>query len=88
MDQRGKKYDDLPKTDLREFYTLEKVKEWREKEDAEGRPSSLEAFYLAHGLCWACHATGIALAPVDWEGDVALYAKCEICGGTGKIGNS
>lgn len=61
------------------------VKHWREQEHTAGRPSGLEDFYHAHGLCWVCRATGISASPVDWDGEKRFYESCPVCGGTGKV---
>ena len=67
-------------------------KEWRTREAEAGRPSRFEDFCRVKGLCSACAATGIArnenglgFAVVGMDGDVQLYADCDICGGTGKV---
>ena len=63
---------------------IPEIKKWREEEFEAGRPSELEDFFRAHNLCFACKATGVKPDPVAWEGDIALYIKCEVCGGTGR----
>ena len=81
----GKRYSDLPHTHLWAFYSIQKVREWREKEHNSGRPSSLEDFYRAHGLCFACRATGVGVSPVGFDGETPLFAVCQVCCGTAKL---
>ncbi|HEX4921662.1 MAG TPA: multiheme c-type cytochrome [Candidatus Bathyarchaeia archaeon] len=86
MTKQGKPYGELPHTSLAELgYSLQAIKEWREREHQAGRPSGLEDFYRAHGLCYSCRATGVAVSPVDRDGDVPLFVSCEVCHGTGKL---
>ena len=63
----------------------DEIKRWRENEHAAGRPSSLEDYFRAHGLCFVCEATGMDPRPVGWDGDVALFLECKRCAGTGKF---
>jgi rubredoxin len=74
------------------------IKEWRRAEFAAGRPSGLESFYAAHGVCPECGGEGVRM--VDWtapENDeereaahdlnlerLPVYAVCPRCAGTGK----
>ena len=67
-------------------------KEWRTREANAGRSGSFEDFCRFKGLCSACAATGIArnddglgFKVVGTDGDVQLFADCEVCGGTGQI---
>lgn len=67
-------------------------KEWRTREAEAGRPSGFEDFCRTKGLCSACAATGIlqnengvGFKVVAMDGDVQLYADCDICGGSGKV---
>lgn len=62
------------------------IKSWREKQQNAGRPSGLEDFFRAHGLCFSCKATGTDLTPVGWEGETPLYEPCQVCCGTGRLG--
>ena len=81
----GKRYSELPHTTLWDLgYSIQSVKEWRVREQDAGRPSSLEDFYRAHGLCFACRATGVAVSPVGFDGETPLFAPCEECAGTAK----
>ena len=85
MSNHGKPYKELSHTSLAEQgYSIQAVKEWREREHDAGRPSGLGDFYRAHCLCFACRASGISVSPVGWDGDVPLFAICDLCGGTGK----
>jgi hypothetical protein len=61
------------------------IKRWRTEEHKAGRPSGLEDFFRAHGLCFACKTTGTRLSPVGWDGETPLYEQCPVCGGTGTL---
>lgn len=63
---------------------LPKVRKWRERELAAGRPSGLGDYFRVHGLCFACSSTGTRLEPVGWNGETPLFEVCPVCGGTGK----
>jgi hypothetical protein len=71
--------------DLAFHVRLPEVKRWREQEHNAGRLSGLEDFFYAHGLCFACKATGAYLSPVDFDGETPLFIHCEVCGGSGKM---
>ena len=88
MNHQGKPYAELRSTSLSSFYSIAEIKRWREQERAVGRPSGLEDFYRAHGLCWQCKATGVTVSPVDWDGEIGLFEQCSVCGGTGKVGGT
>ncbi len=67
-------------------------KEWRTREAEAGRPSSFHDWCKLKGFCSACAATGIlqndngvGFKVVEMDGNVQLYADCEVCGGTGRI---
>lgn len=67
-------------------------KEWRTQEAEAGRPSSFADWCKIKGFCSACAATGIlqndngiGFKVVDMDGDVRLFADCEICRGTGRV---
>ena len=70
---------------LRYGYTLQTVKEWRTHEHEAGRPSALDDFFRAHGLCYQCRANGRLVTGVRWrdsngnerseEGPVALLVQ-------------
>jgi len=47
-------------------YSIQAVKDWREREFNVGRPSGLEDFSKAHGLCSACRANGNFIVGVHW----------------------
>ena len=63
------------------------VRQWRAHEHAADRPSGLEDWYRVNGLCFACQAYGTDPSPTGWDGEVPLFSDCEVCGGTGKIGD-
>jgi hypothetical protein len=52
---------------------------WRQKEYDAGRPCTMNAFWLAHGLCPACHGRGEVNSGTQEEPD------CTACGGTGLV---
>jgi hypothetical protein len=64
---------------------LLEIKQWREQEHNAGRSSSLEDWFRAQGLCFACKAGGTDLTPTGFDGEVWLFSDCAVCGGTGKI---
>jgi hypothetical protein len=75
-------------------YAWAEIKEWRTKEFEAGRPSGLDDFCRAHGLCPECCATGLARnangmgnRAIGWDGEVQLLEVCEVCAGTGKLTN-
>lgn len=85
MKARGRPIYELHRTSMEALgYTIAAIKEWREQEHNAGRPSGLEDFYRAHGICFTCRASGITVSPVGWDGDTPLHEQCPICGGTGK----
>jgi hypothetical protein len=88
MNRRGKPYSELASTNLFAFYSVSDIKAWREQEFNAGRLSGQQDFYLAHGLCWSCKATGVAISPVDWDGDIPLFEQCNFCGGTARVRTS
>jgi hypothetical protein len=47
-------------------YSIQAVKDWRERECNAGRPSGLEDFSKAYGLCNACRANGNFIIGVHW----------------------
>lgn len=67
-------------------------KEWRTREAETGRPSTFADLCRVKGFCSACAATGIAqndnglgFKVVGMDGDVQLFADCDVCGGTGRV---
>lgn len=64
-------------------YSLPAVKQWRQQEANAGRPSGLEDFVRAHGLCVECRGRGIKLVT-----DTREYNVCSVCGGSGKAQSS
>jgi len=60
------------------------IKQWRQQEHDADRPSGLEDYFRAHSLCFACKSTGTYLSPTGWDGEIALYIECGVCGGMGK----
>ena len=66
-------------------------KEWRTREAEAGRPSRFEDLCRVEGFCSACAATGILMNEnrvgfkvVGMDGDIQLFADCDVCAGTGK----
>jgi hypothetical protein len=47
-------------------YSIEAVKAWRTRESEAGRPSGLDDFYRAHGLCVECRGNGNKLLGCRW----------------------
>lgn len=50
-------------------FTLQAVKEWREREYKAGRPSGLDDFYRAHNIdiCVACDGRGTRVIGARWR---------------------
>lgn len=48
-------------------FSIDDVKQWRATEDGAGRPTGLEDFYRAHGLCVHCRANGQLLIGIHWK---------------------
>jgi hypothetical protein len=48
-------------------YSMQAIKEWREREHYAERPSALEDFYRAHGLCVECRSAGQKLVGLRWK---------------------
>lgn len=63
-------------------FTLESIKEWRERESKAGNRSSVRDFYEAHNLCFDCHSTGERVLGSD--GVDYINEACGVCGGTGR----
>jgi hypothetical protein len=85
MSLDGSRWSEIAnKRDRELLRRIPEIKLWREEENNAGRPSSLEDFFRAHGLCFTCKATGTRLDPVEWEGETSLYKQCPACDGTGK----
>ncbi|MGO9338509.1 MAG: hypothetical protein ACLPY1_13490 [Terracidiphilus sp.] len=64
-------------------FGVEEITDWREQEQAAGRPSGLEDFYRSNGLCWPCRSRGYNPVAVDTDGNLPLFDECEDCRGTG-----
>jgi hypothetical protein len=83
-------------------FDLVKIKEWRNAEADEGRPSGLDDFYAAHGLCMDCGSYGAQMT--GWSKpssasdiraaeefgleELPLYDVCPTCQGTGRAERS
>ena len=57
----------LPEVLSRHGYTLQGIKEWREREHQAGRPSGLDDFLRAHHLCVDCRGNGKSVIGVRWR---------------------
>ena len=89
MSRLGSPWSELARARNQEFQSrLPEIKIWRERENSAGRPSGLEDFFRAHDLCFACRTTGTNLSQVGWDGEIPLFAQCEVCSGTGKVNAS
>jgi hypothetical protein len=86
MKKPGKPWSEIASARSQALHNrLPEIKLWREQQDGAGKPSELEDFFRAHGLCLACESTGTDLCPVGWDGDVGLFVECKHCGGTGRV---
>ncbi len=52
---------------MKHGYSIEQVKQWRAEQSQAGKPSTLEDFFPAHGLCSNCHAVGKNISGVQWQ---------------------
>ena len=70
--------------------SAEGVREWRAKQIAKRKPSTLKDYCAAHGRCVRCESTGIVLdergggfkSAGSYEG-AKLFERCAACDGTG-----
>jgi hypothetical protein len=58
---------DSPEALRKHGYTLQAVKEWRAREHEAGRPSGLDDFLRAHGMCTECGGEGKLVIGVRWR---------------------
>lgn len=79
-------------------FSVQAIKEWRASEFDAGRPSGLDDFYAAHGLCLDCQSTGVLIVerrkPADRVDEacavalgienVPIYERCSTCDGSGR----
>ena len=82
--------------------SIQKMREWCQTEKTSGRPSEMEDFYAAHGLCYDCGASGarmigwskptneIEVKAAEEHGieQLPFYETCPTCKGTGKADRS
>jgi hypothetical protein len=68
------------------------IKDWRAREFAAGRPSSIDDYCRAQALCPHCWGVGLArnehgggFKGIGWDGDIRLYERCENCNATGQL---
>jgi predicted RNase H-like HicB family nuclease len=83
----GKKFDDIghlaiPAEDP--GFSLHDIKAWRDRELAAGRPSRLDDYFSAHGICSACRCYGLQMTGWDEDAQAPLWSVCSACGGTGR----
>ena len=78
-------------------YNLQDVKRWREVQSDAGRPSGLNDFFAAHGICPTCTGEGVHMVgwsdPIDEDErraaeelnleQLPVYEVCPACGGSG-----
>ncbi len=62
---------------MKHGYGIGQVKQWRTEQSRAGKPSSLEDFFRAHGLCFNCHAVGQKISGVKWQ-DPAAVSSIEL----------
>ena len=79
-------------------YQIEDIKRWRKAEYDAGRPSGLDAFFAAHGICSTCRGEGVHM--IGWSDpkgadeiraaedlnmeQLPVYEVCPQCRGTGR----
>src|SRR6266849_3384281 len=66
MRHRGKAYHSVASW-MRHGYSIQTVKAWRAQELEAGKPSGLDDFYQAHGLCIECRGNGDKLLGCRWR---------------------
>jgi hypothetical protein len=82
-------------------YDIPDIKRWRKTEYDAGRPSGLDDFFAAHGVCRACRGEGVQM--IGWSDprgadeaqaaeevnleQLPVYAACPQCGGSGTSPN-
>jgi hypothetical protein len=83
----GKTFNEIGhQTSLEEHgFSLVGIKEWRERQLAAGRPSSLDDFYRLHGICAECRCCGLQMTGWSGELQVPLWTICPECGGSGRV---
>jgi hypothetical protein len=59
-------------------YSIDAVKHWRTEEANAGRPSTLDDFLQAHGLCVACRAAGRLIAGIHWQDSKGVEHRIEL----------
>lgn len=52
---------------LKHGYSIEQVKQWRTEQDNARKPSTLEDFLRAHGLCVHCRSVGRHISGIHWH---------------------
>jgi hypothetical protein len=57
-------------------FSVQQVKEWRERENRAGRASALDDFYRAHRICVACSGLGKLISGVRWR-DESEFERSE-----------
>jgi hypothetical protein len=65
----------LPEGLRKHGFTLETVKEWRAQQHEAGRPSGLDDFFRAHGMCHQCAGEGRLVTGVRWRDEEGLERK-------------
>jgi hypothetical protein len=93
----------IPRTTLGNHgFSVLAIKEWRAAEFDAGRPSGLDDFYAAHGLCFDCDSEGVQM--IGWSEPanameskraaqlklekLPVYKTCSTCSGSGKADRS
>jgi hypothetical protein len=81
-----KQMEDSSQSDSKPTHiSFTRIQAWREREYKAGRPSGLLDFYRSHGLCIACQASGSKPFPAHWNGEIPIFDRCDVCGGTGNV---
>ena len=52
---------------LNHGYGLEQLKQWRIAQEEAGKPSTLDDFIRAHGLCVHCRSVGKLISGIQWQ---------------------
>lgn len=63
---------------LKHGYTIQGVKQWRTEQMQAGKPSALEDFLRAHGLCIHCRSAGRNISGIRWWDDDGAEHSVEI----------
>jgi hypothetical protein len=89
METEGLRFLEARSKRLPTGQSIQEIKNWREREAAEGRDSSFEEYCRLHGLCTACNSeglvrnsNGLGFLVVGMKDGELLFKRCPACEGT------